>query len=333
MVESGLFCAQPSKYRVYFSARFDQPFAAHGTWSGAGPPGGHAYRVRSRRAAAAYVTFAPRAHRGGARGDLLRERGRRAGQPGREPHAQLRGGARRRAPDVGPSARARAGAGRPAHRPARVRHLALPRAARAERLLGPRRALHGHGRPGAPRPRLREVRRHLRLGRLPQPDPAHGDAVPAAGRRTWPPRCWPTPRESGCLPRWPVRQPADEHDGGRPGGADLASTYALGARGFNAREALRAMVRGADRPCHTANGDYTEREVLSEYLRLGYLPHELDVDVITHILGRDRPWGSHLHLARVRDRRLCYLPPRPRPGERPPAAGALPGGRAPGARS
>ena len=34
MVESGLFCAQPSKYRVYFSARFNQPFAAHGTWSG-----------------------------------------------------------------------------------------------------------------------------------------------------------------------------------------------------------------------------------------------------------------------------------------------------------
>ncbi len=53
MVESGLFCAQPSKYRVYFSARFNQPFAAHGTWSGAGPAGGHANRVASRRAAAA----------------------------------------------------------------------------------------------------------------------------------------------------------------------------------------------------------------------------------------------------------------------------------------
>ena len=73
----------------------------------------------------------------------------------------------------------------------------------------------------------------------------------------------------------------------------LASTYALGARGFDAREALRALVRGADRPCHTANGDYTEREALAEYLRLGYMPHELDVDVIApHLRLRDRPWGA-----------------------------------------
>jgi putative alpha-1,2-mannosidase len=29
---SGLFCYQQSRYRVYFAARFDRPFAAHGTW-------------------------------------------------------------------------------------------------------------------------------------------------------------------------------------------------------------------------------------------------------------------------------------------------------------
>ena len=34
MVESGAFCASPTRYRVYFSARFNRPFAAHGTWSG-----------------------------------------------------------------------------------------------------------------------------------------------------------------------------------------------------------------------------------------------------------------------------------------------------------
>ena len=100
-------------------------------------------------------------------------------------------------------------------------------------------------------------------------------------------------RESGCLPRWPYANQQTNMMVGDPAAPMLASTYALGARGFNAREALRAMVRGADRPCHTANGDYTEREVLSEYLRLGYLPHEYGVDVITHILEtRDRPWGA-----------------------------------------
>ena len=30
--ESGRFCYAPARYRVYFAARFDRPFAAHGTW-------------------------------------------------------------------------------------------------------------------------------------------------------------------------------------------------------------------------------------------------------------------------------------------------------------
>ncbi len=82
-------------------------------------------------------------------------------------------------------------------------------------------------------------------------------------------------RQSGCLPRWPYANQQTNVMVGDPAAPMLASTYALGARGFNTREALRALVRGADRPCHTTNGDYTEREALSEYLRLGYLPNEL----------------------------------------------------------
>ena len=100
-------------------------------------------------------------------------------------------------------------------------------------------------------------------------------------------------RQSGCLPRWPYANQQTNVMVGDPAAPMLASTFALGARGFDAREALRALVRGADRPCHTANGDYTEREQLSDYLRLGYLPHELDVDVIAHTFAnRDRPWGA-----------------------------------------
>ena len=71
-------------------------------------------------------------------------------------------------------------------------------------------------------------------------------------------------RQSGCLPRWPYANQQTNVMVGDPAAPMLASTFALGARGFDAREALRALVRGADRPCHTTNGDYTERERLSD---------------------------------------------------------------------
>jgi putative alpha-1,2-mannosidase len=59
MVESGRFCASPTHYRVYFSARFDRSFRAHGTWSGP------ELRKRSRSVSAdsgagAYVTLGGR---------------------------------------------------------------------------------------------------------------------------------------------------------------------------------------------------------------------------------------------------------------------------------
>jgi hypothetical protein len=57
--------------------------------------------------------------------------------------------------------------------------------------------------------------------------------------------------------------------------------------------ALRALVRGATRPCRAANGAYTEREALAEYLRLGYVPHDLNTDATAHAISAfDRPWGT-----------------------------------------
>ena len=81
MVESGGFCVQPTRYRVYFSARFDRPFAAHGTWSGETMrPGSR--NVSRRRGGGGYVTFGRRDRRVEARvGDLVRERRRRAREP------------------------------------------------------------------------------------------------------------------------------------------------------------------------------------------------------------------------------------------------------------
>ena len=53
------------------------------------------------------------------------------------------------------------------------------------------------------------------------------------------------------------------------------------------------MTRGAERPCHSANGDYTEREALRPYERLGYVPQNLNVPVGEHTFStRSKPWGS-----------------------------------------
>jgi predicted alpha-1,2-mannosidase len=100
-------------------------------------------------------------------------------------------------------------------------------------------------------------------------------------------------RQGGCLPRWPYATQNTNVMNGDPSSPIIATAYALGVRGFDARAALRAMVKGADRPCRTENGDYTEREALSEYLDLGWIPHELNVSAGTRsLVDRKAPWGT-----------------------------------------
>ena len=99
MVESGGFCVQPTRYRVYFSARFDRPFAAHGTWSGESMrPGSR--NVSAGAAGGGYVTFGRRDRRvearvgvsfvsvAGARANLAESRGRSFAAHSRRPRAE-----------------------------------------------------------------------------------------------------------------------------------------------------------------------------------------------------------------------------------------------------
>ncbi|MBN8866343.1 MAG: glycoside hydrolase family 92 protein [Solirubrobacterales bacterium] len=100
-------------------------------------------------------------------------------------------------------------------------------------------------------------------------------------------------RQSGCLPRWPYANQQTNVMVGDPSDQIIASTYALGAREFDSAAALQAMVKGASERCHTVNGDYTEREALDDYLRVGYVPFERTVDDMIHSqLKRDEPWGT-----------------------------------------
>jgi predicted alpha-1,2-mannosidase len=79
---------------------------------------------------------------------------------------------------------------------------------------------------------------------------------------------------------------------GDPAAIVLANDYAFGARGFDTRAALTAMLHGAQRTCRTRQGGYTEREGLADYLRQGYIGYEHNATGAQHNAQPDRPWGS-----------------------------------------
>lgn len=76
--------------------------------------------------------------------------------------------------------------------------------------------------------------------------------------------------QGGGLPIWPVANDESSCMVGDPSDGILASIYAFGARNFDTKAALRAMMRGADDPnIHIRL--YPERPGLAEYLARGYI--------------------------------------------------------------
>jgi predicted alpha-1,2-mannosidase len=101
--------------------------------------------------------------------------------------------------------------------------------------------------------------------------------------------------ESGCLPRWPYANGQSMTMVGDSADPLIASAAAFGATAFDRRNALAAMLKGADAPCRSANGEYLERQGLAQYLALGYVPFDLDTNVrnANSIYGSpDDVWGS-----------------------------------------
>jgi predicted alpha-1,2-mannosidase len=82
-------------------------------------------------------------------------------------------------------------------------------------------------------------------------------------------------RQSGWLPKWSVANTHTEVMTGDPADPTLAAIWALGARGFDARQALAAMVKGATASSATGSGGYVERAAVAQYQSLGYVPDEL----------------------------------------------------------
>ncbi len=84
--------------------------------------------------------------------------------------------------------------------------------------------------------------------------------------------------QSGCLPRWSYANGQGMVLVGDPADPIIASASAFGVGGFNARQALAAMVKGATQPCHSENGDYLERQGLGDYQALGFVPFDADTN-------------------------------------------------------
>ncbi|MDI5965907.1 GH92 family glycosyl hydrolase [Streptantibioticus silvisoli] len=83
--------------------------------------------------------------------------------------------------------------------------------------------------------------------------------------------------QGGWLPKWGFANDYTDVMNGDAADPMLAEAYALGARDFDAKAALAAMVKGATEtpssPAAMGQGWYVERPQLSSYESLGYVPN------------------------------------------------------------
>jgi predicted alpha-1,2-mannosidase len=82
--------------------------------------------------------------------------------------------------------------------------------------------------------------------------------------------------QGGWLPKWGFANQYTDVMNGDAADPILAEAYAFGARDFDVRAALAAMVKGATvdpTPAQLGQGFYAERPQLSEYDSLGYVPN------------------------------------------------------------
>ncbi|MET0558509.1 MAG: GH92 family glycosyl hydrolase [Solirubrobacterales bacterium] len=302
---SGLFCGQRPRYRVYFAAVFSRPFERFGTWDrDALDPGGEAAEdtqqptanPRSTAQAGAYATFDTRRRRQvtvrvgisfvsveGARRNLAAEAEGRG-------YGSIATAARR-------SWQQALGRVRVAGGPTRqldTFYTALYHALLAPRTfsdvggayIGMDGIIH-HARgytQYADFSGWDTYRTQTQLLALLVPDRA-ADMMRSLLADA---------EQSGCLPRWPYANGQSMTMVGDSADPILASAAAFGAR-FDRAAALAAMVKGASEPCRSANGEYLQRQGLPEYLRLGYVPFDSDVNVrnANSIYGDpEAVWGS-----------------------------------------
>ncbi len=98
--------------------------------------------------------------------------------------------------------------------------------------------------------------------------------------------------DAGALPKWPVLDGQTNVMVGDPADLLIAGAYAFGARDFDGRAALAAMVDGATRPKQVPNGLYVQRAGLADYLRLGYVGFERNTTSAGQMFAPEQVWGT-----------------------------------------
>jgi predicted alpha-1,2-mannosidase len=104
--------------------------------------------------------------------------------------------------------------------------------------------------------------------------------------------------QGGWLPKWPVADGYTGMMGGDSADPIIAEAYAFGARDFDAKGALAAMVKGATQVqtgSDLGQGYYEERPGLASYLQNGYVPND------TAYSGSAVPNGASLTLEYASD--------------------------------
>ncbi|HWA93097.1 MAG TPA: GH92 family glycosyl hydrolase [Terracidiphilus sp.] len=89
--------------------------------------------------------------------------------------------------------------------------------------------------------------------------------------------------QSGWLPRWPAANDVTYVMNGDSPTVLIASAYAFGARNFDKKTALKYMVKAATTPGKGPHND-EERPYLDDYLKLGYVPIDKDASAASRTL-------------------------------------------------
>jgi predicted alpha-1,2-mannosidase len=303
---SGHFCGQRPRYRIYFAAVFNRPFRAYGTWEGTrllpGSTSAHATQApasdpTTSAEAGAYASFDTRRNgvvlaRVGI--SFVSVEGARANLAAEDPGLAF-GTVATRARRAWDSSlgRIRVVGGGP--RRQRTFYTALYHAFLAPRTFSDVNGLY----PGM------DGVAHDAGGRIQYADLSGWDvyrtqiqllSILAPRRASAIVRSLLADYvQSGCLPRWPYANGQSMTMVGDSADAIIASAAAFGADGFDRGLALEAMVKGASETCRSANGEYVERQGLSAYLELGYVPFDLDTDTrnANSLYGDpEAVWGS-----------------------------------------
>ena len=270
--QSGGFCGMPNLFTVYFAIRFDRPFDAYGTWSGGGIERGA--KSASGTRAGAWVSFDTRSDRAIEARAAVSYTGvdgaqRNLDAQARQSFDDARAATREQWRSL--LSRVRIDGGTAGER--RMLYTALYHA-----LLSPTLFSDADGAYTG-----FDGRRHIAAR-------GHAQYTSFSGwdvyRTQMPLLALLAPGETsdmmqslvrdaqqgGWLPKWPVANGYTGVMGGDSAAPIFAQAYAFGARGFDLRAALAAMLKNAgDTNSSPGQGWYYPRPGLGEYLRRGYV--------------------------------------------------------------